>query len=42
MSMEYTGEAIGVDNLVLLADKSFPSDISAAIDKGFNDMVEDI
>ena len=39
--MKYTGEAIDVDYPFLQTDKSFPSDVSAAVDGGFNDMAED-
>ena len=39
--MEYTGEAIGVDYLFQQTDMAFPKDITAAIDEGFDDMVED-
>ena len=39
--MEYTGEANGVDYLFQQKDMAFLKDITAAIDEGFDDMVED-
>ena len=39
MSMQYTGEAIGVDYLFRQTGSSFPTDINAAIDEGFDDNV---
>ncbi|KAK2170216.1 hypothetical protein NP493_1158g00062 [Ridgeia piscesae] len=41
MSMAYTGEAIGIDYLFRQTGSSFPVDVNAAIDDGFEDLAED-
>ena len=39
--MAYTGEAIGIDYLFRQTGSSFPVDVNAAIDEGFEDLAED-
>ncbi|KAK2190156.1 hypothetical protein NP493_87g00020 [Ridgeia piscesae] len=41
MPMAYTGEAIGIDYLFRQTGSSFPVDVNAAIDEGFEDLAED-
>ena len=40
MPMAYTGEAIGIDYLFQQTGSSFPVDVNAAIDKGFEELAE--
>ena len=41
MPMAYTGEAIGIDYLFRQTGSTFPVDVNAAIDEGFEDLAED-